>query len=117
MMLPPNLTHWRSEQRTRRPLSALIDPRAEQRDLVRCQPGEFLPCGPGRHFLLGHLPGHVLDQRTLLAVSGNNGRRPGGAALQEVVPAINAETAARRFPTVTADTRALQERLDLSREF
>src|SRR5262245_54228955 len=110
------LNPWRSEQHVRRPLSALIDPGAEQRDLVCCQRGESLPHGPGRHFRLGHLTGHVVDQRALLAVPGNNGRLPGCAALQDGVPAIDAETAPRLFTAVTGDARALQERLDLLRE-
>src|SRR5262249_27195248 len=36
---------WRREQHARRPLGALIDPRAEERDLVCCQPRESLPHG------------------------------------------------------------------------
>src|SRR6516164_9416056 len=113
---PLFLDLWRSEQHARRPLSALIDPRPEQPDLVRCQPGESLPHGPGWHFRLGHLTGHVIDQRALLAVSGDNGRRPGCAALEDGIPAIDAEKAARLLATVTVDTRALQQRLDLSHE-
>src|SRR5262249_13835960 len=93
-----------------------MDPGAEQRDLVCCQRGESLPHGPGWHFRLAHLTGHVVDQRALLAVSGNNGRLPGCAALQDGVPAIDAEKATRLFTAVTGDTRALQERLDLVRE-
>src|SRR5262249_45228109 len=99
---------WRREQHARRPLGALIDPRADQRDLFRAQRGESVPHGPGRHFRLGRLTGQVSDQRALLAVSGNNGRRPGGAALEDGIPAIDAEKAARLLATVTGDTRALQ---------
>src|SRR6516164_3756236 len=113
---PLFLDLWRSEQHARRPLSALIDPRPEQPDLVRCQRGESLPHGPGWHFRLGHLTGQVVDQRALLAVSGNNGRVPGCAALQDGVPAIDAEETTRLFTAVTGGTGTLQERLDLSRE-
>src|SRR5215831_19043082 len=113
---PLFLDLWRSEQHACRPLSALIDPRPEQRDLVRCQGGESLPHGFGRHFRVGHLTGRVIDQRALLAVSRDKGRRPGCAALQDSVPAIDAEKATRLFTAVAGDTRALQERLDLVRE-
>src|SRR6516162_200 len=106
----------RREQHARRPLRALIDPSAQQRDLVRAQRGGSVPHGPGRHFRLGHLTRHVVDQRTLLAVSGNNGCRPGCAAFQNGIPTINAEKATRLFSTVAGDTRALQERFDLLRE-
>src|SRR6516162_11527015 len=113
---PLFLDLWRSEQHACRPLSALIDPRPEQPDLVRCQRGESLPHSPGRHFRVGHLTGHVIDQRALLAVSGDNGRRPGCAALQDGVPAVDAEKAPRLFTAVTGGTGTLQERLDLVRE-
>jgi hypothetical protein len=67
------LDPWRSEQHARGPLSALIDPRAEHRDLVRCQRGESLKNGLGWHFRLGYLTGHVVDQRTLLAAATGGG--------------------------------------------
>src|SRR5262249_16642746 len=107
---------WRSERHARWPRRALIDPRPDQRDLVRAQRGKSVAHGPGRHFRLGRLTGHVIDQGALLAVSGNNGRRPGGAALEDGIPAIDAEKAARLLATVTGGTRALQQRLDLLHE-
>src|SRR5262245_1719559 len=98
------LNPWRHEYHASWPLSALIDPGAEQRDLVCCQRGESLPHGPGWHFRLGHLIGHVVDQRALLAVSGNDGRCSGRTTLQDGVPAIDAKKTTRLFTAVTGDT-------------
>src|SRR5271165_4697437 len=100
--LLPNL--WQSEQHARRPLSALIDPRAEKRDVVRSHRGESLSLGLGRHFRIRHVTRHVIDQWALLAVSGNDGRLPGCAAFQGGIPGNNAEKATRLFSAVTGDT-------------
>src|SRR6185503_5983866 len=52
-----------------RPGSALLDPGAEQPDLFGSQSFPF----PGHDFVR-HAPGHELDQKTLRAFPGNDGR-------------------------------------------
>src|SRR5262249_40361474 len=75
-----------------------------------------LALGLGRHFRIRHVTGHVIDQGALVAVPGDDGRLPGRTPLQEGIPGIDAEEAARLFTAVAGRTGTFQDRLDLSRE-
>ena len=80
---------WRVGQRQKGPvafvLGALLDPAAEDRDLIGGEVRLF--AGRGRHVLVGVGRGDPLDERAFVGLAGNDGRvaaEIGGGSVAEV---------------------------------
>ena len=94
------------------PRRALINPGAEQGDLVA---RERVALALGRHFHLGHQPRHVMNERTSGAVAGQD--VPSfAAATQRRLARGEREAALGFFRAVAAQARGFKDRLDVAHE-
>jgi hypothetical protein len=94
-----------------RPGCPLIDPGAQQSNLLRTQRLTL-----SRHLDIGDQTGHQLNQRTIGATPGLDGWAVSLASLQRIRSQVETKSTALFLRSVTTHTGLLEDGLDISRE-